>query len=399
MGSNKFPINLCFKNPAKDSKMLLILKNSLKTDIRIYKLEITVHPKPVKATLEFRVPARKHTTQDIPIINNTDKDWTIKVLLQGDPNKNGNLFTCNPTMQKEFIVKRKSPGYFPITFTPKWLCTACAKLELTNPLTNDKFEYELKGFGEEPMAEDHIVIDCNARETTTYSIKVQNPYDTPLKYTVQTDLINATGAKKFTVDPKSTGLYTLSITPVLSGQYTGSITFYETEDIYIWYTILLNTKMPKADKTLEINSIIRQAAVVDIELKNPLSHPITYDVLINGEGLIGQQQCLIDSNSVYKYELIYSPLYIGKQKGSVAFINEQLGELWYDLTLTSEEQTPIRLPVLKTELGKVDVHKIKLENPFDKNFEKRVKRLEIVEKEAVEEQLRGYNVLYKLREY
>lgn len=75
-------------------------------------------------------------------------------------------------MQKEFIVKRKSPGYFPITFTPKWLCTACAKLELTNPLTNDKFEYELKGFGEEPMAEDHIVIDCNARETTTYSIKV-----------------------------------------------------------------------------------------------------------------------------------------------------------------------------------------------------------------------------------
>jgi hypothetical protein len=34
------------------------MKNSAKTDIRIYKLSVTAHPKPVKATLEFRVPAR-----------------------------------------------------------------------------------------------------------------------------------------------------------------------------------------------------------------------------------------------------------------------------------------------------------------------------------------------------
>lgn len=175
--SNKFPVSMCFKNPAKEARMLLTLRNTQKTDIRIYKLEVTAHPKPVKATLEFRVPARNVTTQEIPIINNTDKEWIIKVSLQGDPNKNGHLFTCSPGMQKEFMVKRRTTGSFPITFTPRWLCTAQARLELFNPLTNDKFEYELKGYGEEPMAEDHIVIDCNAREQTTYGIEIKNPTD------------------------------------------------------------------------------------------------------------------------------------------------------------------------------------------------------------------------------
>lgn len=69
---------------------------------------------------------------------------------------------------------------------------------------------------------------------------------------------------------------------------------------------------------------------------------------------------------MYKYELVYSPLQICKHKGSIAFINELLGELWYELNLTTEDQAPVRLPVLRTELGKVEKHEIKLENPLDR---------------------------------
>lgn len=63
----------------KDYKFNITLKNSLKTDIRRYRCEMTVFPKPIKATLEFRVPARHSTSQDIPIINNSERDWNIKV--------------------------------------------------------------------------------------------------------------------------------------------------------------------------------------------------------------------------------------------------------------------------------------------------------------------------------
>ncbi len=56
-------------------------------------------------------------------------------------------------------------SYLPLTFSPKWLCEAEAKLQLTNPITNDVFEYEIKGVSEEPLAEDHIIINCSARKT------------------------------------------------------------------------------------------------------------------------------------------------------------------------------------------------------------------------------------------
>ena len=39
------------------------------------------------------------------------------------------------------------------------------------------YEYELKGTGEEPLAEDHIVLNCKARETTKYYFEIKNPTD------------------------------------------------------------------------------------------------------------------------------------------------------------------------------------------------------------------------------
>lgn len=35
----------------------------------------------------------------------------------------------------------------------------------------------MKGFGEEPVAEDHIVINCKARDSTQYDIEIKNPYN------------------------------------------------------------------------------------------------------------------------------------------------------------------------------------------------------------------------------
>ena len=36
------------------------------------------------------VPARNEITQNLPIVNNTDKDWVIKVLWEPSLIKNGN---------------------------------------------------------------------------------------------------------------------------------------------------------------------------------------------------------------------------------------------------------------------------------------------------------------------
>lgn len=63
------------------------------------------------------------------------------------------------------------------------------------------------------------------------------------------------------------------------------------------------------------------------------------------------------------YELLFTPLRAGRAKGSIAFINDKLGEIWYELHLIGTEAPITRLPTLKSELGKSEHHKIVLENP------------------------------------
>jgi hypothetical protein len=59
---------------------------------------------------------------------------------------------------------------------------------LKNEATKEEYEYELKGIGEEPLAEDHIVLNCQARETTKYFFDVKNFSDKATNITVWTDL-------------------------------------------------------------------------------------------------------------------------------------------------------------------------------------------------------------------
>jgi len=68
-----------------------------------------------------------------------------------------------------------------------------ASLTLKNDSTKEEYEYELKGIGEEPLAEDHVILTCNARETKHTSLKVRNDSDKNVTYTVWTDLQNAVG--------------------------------------------------------------------------------------------------------------------------------------------------------------------------------------------------------------
>lgn len=112
-----------------------------------------------------------------------------------------------------------------MTFKPTWVCKSSGTLTLKNESTREEYEYELKGIGEEPLAEDHIVLNCNARETTKHQFEIKNPLDKEAIYTVWTDLQNAVGKKEFNILPKSSYFYDLAITPLLGGVYTASITF------------------------------------------------------------------------------------------------------------------------------------------------------------------------------
>jgi hypothetical protein len=122
-------------------------------------------------------------------------------------------------------VKKNAVDNFTLSFKPLWVMESKATLTLKNESTKEEYEYELKGIGEEPLAEDHVVLTCEARTTTKHQFKIKNPTEKHLKYTVWTDLQNAVGKKEIEVKPKSDVEYDLEITPLLGGVYTASITF------------------------------------------------------------------------------------------------------------------------------------------------------------------------------
>lgn len=50
---------------------------------------------------------------------------------------------------------------------------------------------------------------------------------------------------------------------------------------------MLSTESPPSVKTLTLNANLRKPMAVDIELDNPYMEPVTYEVLMEGDGLIG----------------------------------------------------------------------------------------------------------------
>lgn len=94
-----------------------------------------------------------------------------------------------------------------------------------------------------------------------------------------------------------------------------------------------------------------------------MAEPITFEVFYTGEGLIGDSAFSLEPKNTGTYNLIFSPLAAGEFQGTIGFLNEKVGEFWYDLKLSAEENPIVNLELLECELGKVASHPVVLENP------------------------------------
>lgn len=55
---------------------------------------------------------------------------------------------------------------------------------------------------------------------------------------------------------------------------------------------------------------------------------------------------------------------MGKWRGSLIFVNEDIGEFWYDLKLLSVDPLPIQAGILEAEVGRYATHTITFTNPI-----------------------------------
>jgi len=349
-----------FAKIVKRYEVKVMITNQPKTDVRIYDISIKTHPPPVYGQLTFNVPARHQVIQDIPINNESDKEWNIKVELQYDKTQPAKF----DVGRLDFTAPKKQITNIPLKFAPEWICECKGKLVINIISTLQIFSYDLIGKGEEPLAEEKIVLNCEAKKTTKYSIALKNESDKLVQYRVETDMSKVlSGNAEVKLIPKETVKYMINITPLVGGIDMGSITFIDAEDRYIWYVIELHVSSPEAEEEKPMQTYVRRPIAYEFSIKNPLNEPVTFDVDIFGEGLIGESSLGVPANQTRVYELVYAPLRAGTSSGYINFISEKAGEIKYKLTLKADEGPAVALGFMEVELGKAGIRKVVLDNP------------------------------------
>lgn len=97
-----------------------------------------------------------------------------------------------------------------------------------------------------------------------------------------------------------------------------------------------------------------------IEIYNPTMEEEEYEICIMGGDLYGENQMRIGGGRVGVYKLMFAPKGLYEGRGSIAFINERLGQKPYELKLQSKESPPVKIPQLKCEIGCVKFFELKL---------------------------------------
>ena len=372
-------------------------------DIRVFKLFGTIKPKKITANIEFSCPYGQTIEQRIPIVNNSDKDWFIKAELidvktindinlksfdkktssisnkldisefntsynninednELNNNEHNNIFITNG----DFKINKKSEDAAIIYYKPINKLKTTAKLILNNAYTRECYEYTLIGNVEDPLAEGSIELEGYTNETLDYSIKIENNTLVEAQYRVETDLSNIiAGQLTFHIKPNSYFLYNFKITPLLGKVYFGRLTFINVRNnMFKWYTIKVNSISKYNTKDpIYMCAEIRQSVYIEIEVENKSDSSTIFNVEYFGQYLLGDNQINIESKSIAKYKLYFSPLRLISIEGKLQIYNDILGEFIYKLNLESTEPAFISLDTLECELGKYIETSIRLDNP------------------------------------
>ncbi|XP_069827114.1 cilia- and flagella-associated protein 47 [Dendropsophus ebraccatus] len=366
-------------------------------DVRVYMIECVVNPCSTETELEFITPACEALIQDIPITNMTQQDWKLKAILQGD------RFYGPPCM----YIPAGETAHYPLMFKPTVECCSTGTLILQNETDGAEHIFGLKGIGQEPLALDHIVIDCQVRQITQKVLMVPNYTNDRLTFKVVSDIPIIGGSQTLTVKPGTSSPYTLSVSPWKRGLFQGIISFVaeDGEQQYqrgnppvfadgtkavqidgiqaanermaesksspykVWFSVEINSAPTPPERTIDVTCSVFNSVGINIPITNPSMDILHFHVLLNGDGVTGDDVFILNPRETFSYVAKFSPTKTGISNGSVIFQCNAFEEFWYNLNLISEKPDSVKIPEVFCELGKWTRLSVPLMNPTQEMFE------------------------------
>ena len=352
-------------------------------DYRLMRLSVSVAPEHQEAQLLFRSSVGQPIEQLIPIVNPTNFPWHLICDIQGQ----------SFTGPSHLLVPALENAMYPLGFNPTRPgdCFGELRLRSSDPSMGVDMHFNLQGTGEDPPANDLVIIDCQANELIEHTVVVSNPTIRKLTFKVSCDIDCIVGPSILSVLPGHARNYTISCRPLKRGIVKGALVFEARSDVLLptydsdgdeipdpyakeaieydgfrlWYDVKLRVSPPLPVQHLEITAFCLQSSVLEIAIKNPTSELLKLEATIDGDHhLSGAKSIEIDSNQSGVYEVTYRPRRVGQSRGTVTFFNQLCGEFWYDLSLTSITPPSRDLEPLVCQLGRWASQTITLENPI-----------------------------------
>lgn len=324
-------------------------------DVRVIRVHGECVTKGQQRILRFHCPARQFISQNIAITNRSEEEWLMSATIEGAYFSGGKDLRVPPGKSKEYAIR----------YAPPWITEEKKKdmglLVLRNGGTGQTHKYTLIGEADPPLSEDHLIVDCRAREQRAVLLTIPNVTNHDCTYFTETDLPFTEGESTVVIPRDSFAKYTLNFLPAVGGTYVGQIVFKSHQGPYVWFGVTLVVSPPEKEGTIEIKTNVRTSVEVDVTLRNPANKSMSFFVRRAGSGLYGENYLEVGPKGTAIYTCIFVPTRAGEMKGRLSFCNDEVGEFWYDVHMQVEESSPEDL-VFTTTLGETSTATVKLTN-------------------------------------
>ncbi|XP_074521086.1 cilia- and flagella-associated protein 47-like [Halichoeres trimaculatus] len=330
-------------------------------DTRLYVLQADVTSQGGSVHLDFRSPAHRSVTQDIPLHNETTNDWNMHADLSGEGFSGPNVVN----------VPAGTKVNYPLTFQPAAQCTVMGRLCFLNDVDRTEHVFTLRGVGERSLPVDHITLQCPVGKTTHAQLDVPNYSQKTQHLKVVSDLSVLSGTSSLEIKPGQSAPYTLAVSPWKQGKQSGDsallrcVSFVEIDDAQkgdgneanargryeVHFTLEIICEPAAPIKVIDVQCAAQSSVAIEIPVRNPHGEELMLDVILEGDDLSGANQVSIPPWETLAYKAAFSPVRVGKSRGSILFQSELVGEFWYQLQLYALPPPVITLPPACCHLG------------------------------------------------
>ncbi|CAJ1087521.1 cilia- and flagella-associated protein 47-like isoform X1 [Xyrichtys novacula] len=287
-------------------------------DTRVYMLQANVSLQEGVFHLDFKTPAHRSVTQDIPLHNETHQDWKMHAVLCGE----------GFSGPKVVNVPAGTKANYPLTFQPEAECAVMGTLSFLHDRGGTMQLFTLRGVGEHPLPVDHVVLHCPVGKTANTLLDVPNYSQRTQCLKVLTDLSVVSGTFSLEIKPGHNAPYTLAVSPWKRGTQTGCVSF-ESDGMQgsekntanalrpykVHFTFEIICEPAAPIKVIHVQCAAQSSVAIEIPVSNPLRELLMLDVLLEGDDLSGANWVSIPPRDTLAYKATFSPVKVGKSTG------------------------------------------------------------------------------------